>query len=59
VSLPPTPDSGAVANGLLLCTGRDEQVVRYTLASASAPLAVATYDIHTPNSARTFPTSSS
>ncbi|WP_425432715.1 hypothetical protein [Georgenia soli] len=29
---------------MLLCASRDEQVVRYALASASAPLAVATCD---------------
>ena len=34
--------------GILLCTGRDEAVVRYSLASAATPLAVATYDTLTP-----------
>lgn len=41
--------------GLLLCTSRDEQVVRYALASASAPLAVATYDTLTPEQRQELP----
>ncbi|PFG45095.1 putative nuclease of restriction endonuclease-like (RecB) superfamily [Georgenia soli] len=41
--------------GLLLCTSRDEQVVRYALASASAPLAVATYDTLTPEQRQDLP----
>ena len=31
-----------------MCTGRDEAVVRYALASSAAPMAVATYDTLTP-----------
>ncbi|WP_432507473.1 PDDEXK nuclease domain-containing protein [Kineococcus arenarius] len=34
--------------GILLCTGRDEAVVRYALASAASPVAVATYETLTP-----------
>lgn len=41
--------------GVLLCTGRDEQVVRYALAGASAPLAVATYETLTPEQRRGLP----
>ena len=38
----------AATVGILLCTGRDEAVVRYALASAASPMAVATYDTLTP-----------
>ena len=48
-------DVHAPTVGLLLCTGRDEQVVRYALASASAPLAVATYETLTPEQRRELP----
>ena len=41
-------DIHAPTVGILLCTGRDEAVVRYSLASAASPLAVATYDTLTP-----------
>lgn len=30
--------------GILLCTGRNEAIVRYALSGAGAPVAVATYD---------------
>jgi hypothetical protein len=36
--------------GLLLCTGRGEQVVRYAPCQRQRPLAVATYDTLTPSS---------
>lgn len=41
-------DLHAPTVGVLLCTGRDEAVVRYALASSAAPMAVATYDTLTP-----------
>lgn len=41
--------------GLLLCTSRDEQVVRYALASANAALAVATYETLTVEQRRQLP----
>ncbi|MFC3690490.1 PDDEXK nuclease domain-containing protein [Aquipuribacter hungaricus] len=41
--------------GLLLCTSRDEQVVRYALASANAALAVATYETLSAEQRRQLP----
>ena len=41
-------DLHAPTVGVLLCTGRDEAVVRYALASSAASMAVATYDTLTP-----------
>ncbi|PFG65714.1 LOW QUALITY PROTEIN: putative nuclease of restriction endonuclease-like (RecB) superfamily [Propionibacteriaceae bacterium ES.041] len=37
------PASHAPTIGVLLCTGRDDEVVEYSLASTTAPAAVATY----------------
>lgn len=37
------PDLHAPTVGILLCTGRDDDAVRYALASAAAPVAVADY----------------
>jgi len=37
------PDHHAATIGILLCAGRNDNVVRYALASATAPLAVADY----------------
>lgn len=37
------PDRHAPTIGILLCTSRDDQVVEYSLASTTAPVAVATY----------------
>lgn len=37
------PDLHAPTVGILLCTGRDDAAVRYALASAAAPVAVADY----------------
>lgn len=37
------PDLHAPTIGILLCTSRDEHVVEYSLASTTAPVAVATY----------------
>ena len=38
------PDQHAETVGILLCGGRNDRVVRYSLAGATAPLAVASYD---------------
>ena len=35
--------------GILLCTGRNEAIVRYALSGAGAPVAVATYDTLPPD----------
>ncbi|MCW2295361.1 hypothetical protein M2251_000111 [Rhodococcus erythropolis] len=35
--------------GILLCAGRNDNVVRYSLAGTTAPLAVADYTYETPN----------
>ena len=41
------PDQHAATIGILLCAGRNDNVVRYALASATAPLAVADYTYDT------------
>jgi len=41
------PDHHAATIGILLCAGRNDNVVRYALASATAPLAVADYTYDT------------
>jgi len=41
------PDRHSPTIGILLCTGRNDAVVRYSLASTTAPLAVATYTYDT------------
>ncbi len=41
------PDQHAATIGILLCAGRNDNVVRYALASATAPLAVANYTYDT------------
>lgn len=41
------PDRHAATVGILLCAGRTDNVVRYSLAGASAPLAVADYTYDT------------
>lgn len=47
------PDRHAPTIGILLCAGRNDQVVRYSLAAATSPMAVADYTYDTlPASAR-------
>jgi predicted nuclease of restriction endonuclease-like (RecB) superfamily len=47
------PDRHSPTVGILLCAGRNDQVVRYSLAAATSPLAVADYTYDTlPDAAR-------
>jgi len=41
------PDRHSPTIGILLCAGRNDSLVRYTLAGSTAPLAVANYTYNT------------
>ena len=48
------PAHGATV-GLLLCTDKNDRVVRYALASSSQPVAIASYDLLPPLNAQCLP----
>src|SRR5450759_2777563 len=48
----PRRDRHSPTIGLLLCAGRNDNVVRYSLAGTTAPLAVASYTYESPDRVR-------